>query len=80
MATCDVDFVVLAANGLVQKSADVSYPFRQDSNFWYLTGLNIADAVLVIDVKKSKEFIIAGRKQTAGGFCYRSRRTGYLGL
>ena len=58
MATCDVDFVVLAANGLVQKSADVSYPFRQDSNFWYLTGLDIADAVLVIDVKKGDEFII----------------------
>lgn len=47
---------VITANGLVQRAGDSGYPFRQDSNFWYLTGLDIADAVLVITDKT--EFII----------------------
>jgi Xaa-Pro aminopeptidase len=30
------------------RNADVEYPFRQDSNFWYLTGIDDADCILVI--------------------------------
>ncbi len=49
--------IVVAANGLVQRSGDTSYPFRQDSNFWYLTGLGeLADAVLVMT--EEKDYII----------------------
>ncbi len=55
---CQCDLVVLSANGMVQKSVDVPYPFRQDSNFWYLTGIDIADAVFVLDIKQGKEFVI----------------------
>lgn len=40
---------VVGANGLIQKSADTTFVFRQDSNFKYLTGLNEPDLVLVID-------------------------------
>ncbi len=40
---------VIGANGLIQKSADTTFVFRQDSNFKYLTGLNEPDLVLVID-------------------------------
>jgi Xaa-Pro aminopeptidase len=52
----DVSLIVVSANGLLQKSADESYPFRQDSNFWYLTGINEPDLLLVITA--SEEFII----------------------
>lgn len=48
--------IVLSANGLLQKNGDSNYLFRQDSNFWYLTGLDLPDAVLVIDT--SGEYLI----------------------
>ncbi len=48
--------VVITANGLVQRAGDSGFPFRQDSNFWYLTGIQLADAVLVMT--KNTEFII----------------------
>ncbi len=41
--------VFVPAHNLLQSSADLSFPFRQDSNFWYLCGLDQPDAVLVID-------------------------------
>jgi Xaa-Pro aminopeptidase len=48
--------IVISANGLLQRSADTTYSFRQDSNFWYMTGLEEPDLVLVMD--KEKEYII----------------------
>jgi len=50
--------IVIAANGQLQRNGDVSYKFRQDSNFWYLTGLTDPDLVLVMD--KNKEYLITG--------------------
>lgn len=56
-AACpDEQLIVVAAHGLVQKSSDESYPFHQERNFWYLTGINLPDAVLVIDL--DKEYLI----------------------
>jgi Xaa-Pro aminopeptidase len=49
--------IVITANGLLQRNNDTNYPFRQDSTFWYLTGLNEPDLVLVMD--KGKEYLIA---------------------
>jgi Xaa-Pro aminopeptidase len=43
--------VILAAHARMQYSADMAYPFRQDSNFWYLTGLDVPDAWLIVDSK-----------------------------
>lgn len=48
--------IVLSANGLMQRNSDISYPFRQDSSFWYLTGVDEAEVVLVMD--KDKEYLI----------------------
>lgn len=53
--------IVLTANGLLQKSADESFPFRQDSNFWYLTGCDVQDVVLVMD--KAKEYLIVPERE-----------------
>ncbi len=49
--------IVITANGLLQQSMDTTFPFKQDGNFWYLTGINQPDIVLVID--KDKEYLIA---------------------
>jgi Xaa-Pro aminopeptidase len=49
--------VVIAAHGLLQKSRDEAYSFRQESNFWYLTGIDEPDFVLVMD--GGKDYLIA---------------------
>lgn len=54
--------IVLTANGLLQRNSDTTYPFRQDSTFWYLTGINEPDVILVMD--KTKDYlIIPGRDE-----------------
>ena len=54
---CDNDApIVITANGLVQRAGDSGFVFRQDSNFWYLTGLELAELVLVIS--HQGEFLI----------------------
>lgn len=41
--------LVVTASGLLQRTNDTAFPFRQDSNFWYLTGIAEPDIILVID-------------------------------
>ncbi len=48
--------IVLTANGLLQKNGDEGFPFNQDANFWYLTGIEDPDVILVMD--KAKEYLI----------------------
>ena len=44
-------FIVIAAHSQQQRSSDTTHEFRQDSNFWYLTGINEPDMVLAIDTR-----------------------------
>lgn len=39
---------ILLGAGLVRRSADTEYPFRQDSDFWYLTGFGHPHAAAVL--------------------------------
>jgi Xaa-Pro aminopeptidase len=48
--------IVLTANGLLQKNGDEFFPFQQDASFWYLTGVEDPDVVLVLD--KGREYLI----------------------
>jgi Xaa-Pro aminopeptidase len=48
-AVGDDEVIVVGANGLLQRGGDGAYPFAQDANFWYLTGLDQSDLVLVMD-------------------------------
>lgn len=48
--------IVLTANGLLQQSMDSPFPFKQDGNFWYMTGIDLPNILLVID--KNKEYLI----------------------
>lgn len=50
--------IIIPAHSKLQKNADEHYPFRQDSSFWYLTGLDAPDAALVIDNEQQTEFLI----------------------
>lgn len=48
--------IVTTANGRLQQTADEAYAFTQDSNFWYLTGIDEPDVVLVME--QNKEYLI----------------------
>lgn len=48
--------IVVTSNGLLQRGADSTYAYSQDANFWYLTGINEPDIILVMD--RDKEYLI----------------------
>lgn len=52
----DNALIVLAGNGLLQRGADSAYAFAQDANFWYLTGIDEPDLMLVM--QGDDEYII----------------------
>ncbi len=59
--------VVITANGLLQRGGDNTYAFAQDANFWYLTGIDEPDIILVID--REKEYLIVpGRSASREAF------------
>ena len=39
---------ILLGAGMVARSRDTEFPFRQDSDFWYLTGFDHPDAIAVL--------------------------------
>ena len=54
--------IILTANGRLQRGGDVSYTFSQDTSFWYYTGIEEPDIILVLD--KDKEFLIVPSRET----------------
>ena len=47
--------VVIAGATVQYRNADSSHAFRQDSNFWYLTGFNEPESTLVLLINESKD-------------------------
>ncbi len=39
---------------MYRRNTDYEFPFRQESNFWYLTGVNEPDCHLIFDLKKKE--------------------------
>lgn len=62
-ARMSVQACVVAGNNEVQRRGDAAYPFVQDANFYYLTGINEPGWKLVID--GAKEFLIAPKRSSA---------------
>ncbi|HEB90790.1 MAG TPA: M24 family metallopeptidase [Deltaproteobacteria bacterium] len=42
---------IFVGSRLVMRSGDTEYPFRQDSDFWYLTGFDHPDAVAILSTR-----------------------------
>ena len=61
------DLIVVTANGLLQRNADNSFTFRQDSSFWYFTGLSLPDLVLVMAVD-GEYLMVPGRDAVREAF------------
>lgn len=54
--------VILSAAPVARRSADSHYPYRQDSDFYYLSGFEEPEAVLVLAPKRKQgEFILFNR-------------------
>lgn len=51
--------VVIAGNSLMQRSNDMSFPFEQEANFWWLTGIEAPDWTLIIDGDNTRSYLIA---------------------
>lgn len=60
--SCGAKLIIVTANGLLQRGADSTYKFAQDANFWYLTGIDEPDVVLVIDDRE--EYLIMPEQST----------------
>lgn len=58
IAKTEADIIIVAGHGMLQKSSDEGFVFRQDSSFWYLTGLDEPDYTLVIDTKTGQTTLL----------------------
>jgi Xaa-Pro aminopeptidase len=55
-------FLVFTAHSMVQSAADIAYPFRQDSSFWYFTGIEEPDIWLTIDTETNTSVLYLPQK------------------
>lgn len=55
--------IVITANGLLQRGGDSTFGFAQDASFWYLTGLDEPDIILVMD--KTKDYLIVPEREAS---------------
>lgn len=58
-----VGLIIVPGNGLMQRSADTTYPFRQDSNLYYLTGIEEPCSTLVINTITNEEWLMLPLRQ-----------------
>jgi Xaa-Pro aminopeptidase len=49
---------IFRGSGMVSRSMDSEFPFRQDSDFWYLTGFDHPDAVAILRTDGGPEFTL----------------------
>lgn len=51
--------VIVAANARIQQRSDMAYPFVQESNFLYLSGIDEPDWLIVIDGSRGHSWLVA---------------------
>jgi len=51
--------LVLAAYTEMQRSNDTAFSFEQEANFWWLTGIEVADWWLIVDGLRGKSWLVA---------------------
>jgi Xaa-Pro aminopeptidase len=59
--------IVVSANGLLQRGGDSTFAFAQDANFWYLTGIDEPDLLLVMD-RDTEYLVVPGRSASREAF------------
>lgn len=76
----DNSVIIIPANNELLRNGDAYYSFRQDSNFYYLSGFSEPDAVLVILKNKSdNKYILFVRPSDPAKEQWDGRRAGLAG-
>ncbi len=74
------NIAIVSSSSEQTRNRDVDYPFRQDSDFLYLTGFNEPDAVLVlIPGRKHGEYVLFCREKDPLQETWHGRRAGQQG-
>lgn len=60
LSESNAELIVITAAARLQSNTDEAYPFRQDSNFWYLTGIDEPEYILVLSQKQT--YVIMPRR------------------
>ena len=55
--------IVVSANGLLQRGGDSTFAFAQDANFWYLTGIDEPDILLMMD--RDTEYLVVPKRSAS---------------
>lgn len=73
---------LLLSQETIHRNHDVEYSFRQDSNFWYFTGLNEPSSALLLTKRTNgeQEIILFGQESNKSQEIWTGRRAGILGL
>ena len=53
------ELVVVAAYAGMQRGNDMAFAFEQEANFWWLTGIEVADWWLIFDGTRGKSWLVA---------------------
>jgi Xaa-Pro aminopeptidase len=74
------NIAIVSSASMQTRNRDVEFPFRQDSDFLYLTGFKEPDSVLVlVPGRKHGEFILFCREKDPEQETWHGRRTGQKG-
>jgi Xaa-Pro aminopeptidase len=80
MADDNSIFIIPSANEKI-RSKDTTFPFRQDSDFWYLTGFNEPEAILVlVPSRQHGESLLFCRERDASKEAWDGPRLGPEGV
>lgn len=74
----DAVAIVIGAR-LVTRSNDTEYPFRQDSDFWYLTGFDHPDAIAVLRTDGGPRYTLFVQPRDPAAETWTGRRPGVDG-
>jgi Xaa-Pro aminopeptidase len=74
----DAVAVVVGAR-LAVRSADTEFPFRQDSDFWYLTGFDHPDAIAVLSTREGPSYRLFVQPRDPGAETWTGYRPGVEG-
>jgi Xaa-Pro aminopeptidase len=82
MALMDPNSIAIIPSAREQvRSRDTGYPFRQDSDFYYLSGFTEPDAVLVLlPGRRHGQFVMFCRERDAGRELWHGKRAGPEGV
>lgn len=75
----DNSLAIIPAAQEVMRNGDSHYRFRQDSNFYYLTGFNEPDALLVITAEPHSQSILFNRTRNIAEEQWTGKRLGQEG-